>query len=49
MAKQQSQAVIFRPWTTTRDGKVIWARDYGLRAFPIPVGDNKDRKKPKKQ
>lgn len=45
----QSQGVIFRPWITTKDGKVIWAREYGLRAFPIPVENDKDRKKPEKQ
>jgi hypothetical protein len=28
--------VIFRPWIT-RGGKRIYARQYGLRAFPIPV------------
>lgn len=44
MAKE-SQGFIFRPWTTTRDGKVIWARNYGLRAFRIPVSGRKDRKK----
>jgi hypothetical protein len=28
---------IFRPYITTRTGKVIWARWYGLKAFPIWV------------
>ena len=26
---------IFRTWITTKDGKKIYARDYGKRAFPI--------------
>lgn len=26
---------IFRPWITTKDGRRIYARDYGLRAFKI--------------
>lgn len=29
--------LIFRPWTTTRNGKRIWAKHYGLRAFPMIV------------
>jgi hypothetical protein len=45
---QDGHEVIFRPWTTTRGGKVIWARDYGLKAFAIRVNP-KDRKKPKKK
>jgi hypothetical protein len=28
---------VFRPWITTRDGKVIYAKDYGLKAFKIRV------------
>ena len=31
------QQYIFRPWRTTPDGKVLFARDYGLRAWKIPV------------
>lgn len=26
---------ILRAWITTKDGKKIYARDYGKRAFPI--------------
>ncbi len=37
--------VIFRPWIT-RNGKRIYASQYGLRAFPIPV--NRGRKKRRK-
>lgn len=28
---------IFRPWITTRDGRRIYAKDYGLRAFRIEL------------
>lgn len=28
---------IFRPWITTKDGEKIYAKDYGKRAFRIPV------------
>ena len=36
--------VIFRPYKTNpKTGEVMWARDYGLRAWPIPVdGDKPD-------
>jgi hypothetical protein len=27
----------FRAWTTTKDGKRIWAKWYGIKAFPILV------------
>ena len=33
--------VIFRRTITTRDGKVIHASNYGLKAFPIRVKDGK--------
>lgn len=36
---------IFRPYITLPSGKVLWARNYGLRAFRIPVSDN-DNKTP---
>lgn len=29
--------LIFRPWITTKDGKKIWAKAYGLKAFAIWV------------
>jgi len=29
--------LIFRPWITTKDGKKIWAKWFGKRAFPIWV------------
>lgn len=28
---------IFVAWTTTKDGRRIYAKDYGLRAFRIEV------------
>lgn len=39
-AEQSPQAdkrVIWRPWTTTRDGRRIYARTYGKKAFRIEV------------
>jgi hypothetical protein len=32
------QRVIFRPWREV-NGVRLWARDYGLRAWPIVVDD----------
>ncbi len=29
--------LIFRPYITLRNGKKLWARTVGLRAFPIVV------------
>lgn len=39
--RRQNGDVIFRASITTKDGRVIKASDYGLRAFPIPVGRNR--------
>jgi hypothetical protein len=41
--------VIWRPYITLRDGRVIWAKDYGIRAFPITLDDDavEDDEKPK--
>lgn len=40
--KRPGGAVIFRPWRRDpKTGEVLWARDYGLKAWPIPV-DGKD-------
>lgn len=30
---------IFRPWTTI-NGKVVYAWQYGIKAFPILIDDN---------
>ena len=35
---------IFRPRITLRDGTVIIATDYGLKAFRIPIYENRDTK-----
>ena len=32
---ENKQSVSFVACITLRDGRVIWAKDYGLRAFPI--------------
>jgi len=29
--------LIFRPWTHTKDGRLIWAKWYGKKAFAIWV------------
>lgn len=29
--------LVFRPWRRTSDGKVLWAKHYGLRAWPMLV------------
>ena len=31
---------IFRAWKTTKDGKSIYAKAYGLKAFPIWIDDD---------
>jgi hypothetical protein len=33
-------ALIFRAKRTLPDGTVLWARDYGLKAWPIEVPDS---------
>ncbi|MDO5674804.1 MAG: hypothetical protein Q4G66_07815 [bacterium] len=30
-------AYIYRPYRTLPDGRIIWARHYGLKAWRIPV------------
>ena len=37
MTKRSSLGVTFRAWTTV-GGERIYARDYGLRGFPIHIG-----------
>ena len=29
--------VVYRSWTTTKDGKKIYAKDYGKRAFRLVI------------
>ena len=33
---------IFRPFMTLRDGRIIYASQYGKKAFRIPVSNPKD-------
>lgn len=33
-------AYIYRPYRTLPDGRIIWARHYGLKAWRIPVYDD---------
>ena len=33
--------VIYRPFITLRDGRRIYARDYGRKAFAIPAKEEK--------
>jgi hypothetical protein len=40
--KSDDKVVIFRPYITTKDGRRIWAKWYGKRAFAIEVGPNTD-------
>jgi hypothetical protein len=38
--KPTGKRVIFRAWRRDpRTGDVLWARDYGLKAWPIPVDE----------
>lgn len=45
-SKSKPSGVIFRPWRIApKTGEKLWARDYGLKAWPIPVGPSDlDRK-----
>lgn len=40
MAKKSFPGMIFRAWITV-GGERLYARDYGLRGFPIHVGGKK--------
>lgn len=46
MAKRP--AVIFRATITLKDGTVLKASDYGLKAWPIHLTNGTNGKKPKK-
>jgi hypothetical protein len=37
-SKEKEIQYIFRPYITLKDGRVIWASQYGKKAFKIPVG-----------
>ncbi|WP_166581460.1 hypothetical protein [Rubellimicrobium sp. CFH 75288] len=32
-----AKVVIYRPWITTKDGRKIWAKWFGKKAFRIEV------------
>lgn len=34
--------IIFRPFITTKDGRKIWASQYGKKAFPIKIRRKKN-------
>lgn len=34
---------IYRPWITTKDGKRLYARNYGKKAFCIWVEEKSDK------
>lgn len=34
---------IYRPWITTKDGKRLYARNYGKKAFRIWVEEKSDK------
>ena len=40
--------VIFVAYITTKNGKRIYARNYGLKAFPLKIKDSKKEKPPEK-
>lgn len=35
--KNSSEQYVFRPYITLKNGRRIYAWQYGLKAFPIPV------------
>ncbi len=39
------QRYIFRPYITKKDGTKVYAKDYGLKAFRIPVSGKKEESK----
>jgi hypothetical protein len=43
--------IICRPYITLKDGTVLWAKNFGKKAFCFPVPDKQDEEpeKPKKQ
>lgn len=36
-APRDGYELIFRPWIRTRDGRVLFASQFGLRAFPLYI------------
>lgn len=45
MAKPRN--IIFRATITLKDGRVLRARDYGKKAFPIRLNGGTHKKRPK--
>lgn len=40
MDKKHKSNVVFRAWRKDpRTGKILYARNYGLKAWPIPIKD----------
>jgi len=41
-----SETYIFRPWRRLPDGTILWAKNFGKKAWKIPVStnENKDKK-----
>lgn len=44
-AKIMRERYIFRTWITLKNGEKIYAKDYGKKAFRIPVNDLRNSKK----
>lgn len=36
-SRKENKEYIFRPWITTKNGKKIYAKSYGLKAFKINI------------
>jgi hypothetical protein len=43
----EREAVIFRATITLKDGTVLKASDYGIKAFPIHLSNDTKKKRPK--
>jgi len=39
--RRKGKRLIFRPWRRTKDGRILWAWKYGLKAWPIWVDDDR--------
>lgn len=36
-APKKSKRYIFRPWIRLKDGRILYAKDYGYKAWRIPI------------
>jgi len=43
--KKSEPTIIFRPWITLKNGKRLYARQFGKKAFPIKVKPKDDKPK----